>query len=60
MNLDKFREIKEKYDSFYSSFYAKGKGVISDTEKGIWGPAGTQDVYDFFVNKTLQRNNVCD
>jgi len=54
MNLDKFREIREKYSEFYSLFYAKGKGTIADTEKGIWGPAGTQDVYDFFIKIKLQ------
>lgn len=55
IRIDKFHEIKERYDKFYSLFYAKGKGTVADTEKGIWGPAGTQDVYDFFVKINLQR-----
>jgi hypothetical protein len=54
MKLDIFSKIKQKYDEFYSLFYAKGKGTVADTEKGIWGPAGTQDVYDFFVKIKLQ------
>ena len=55
MRIDKFREIQEKYNDFYQGFYAKGKGTVVDTEKGIWGPAGTQDVYDFFVKIGLQK-----
>ena len=32
----------------------KGDSRRSHTKKGIWGPAGTQDVYDFFVKIKLQ------
>lgn len=55
IRLDKFHEIKEKYDEFYSTFYAKGKATVRDTEKGIWGPSGTQDVYDLFVKIKLEK-----
>lgn len=54
MKLEIFRKITEKYNDFYQSFYEKGTGTVADTEKGIWGPAGTQDVYDFFVKIKLQ------
>ena len=53
MNLDKFHKLKEKYNDFYQTFYSKGKGTVVDTAKGIWGPAGTQDVYEFFVKIKL-------
>lgn len=53
IRIDKFRQIQEKYNDFYQTFYAKGKGTVADTEKGIWGPAGTQDIYDFFVKIKL-------
>ena len=56
MKPDKFRQIKEKYNDFYQTFYAKGKGTVEDTEKGIWGPAGTQEVYDLFVRIKLQNH----
>ncbi|MBW2996005.1 hypothetical protein KY332_01760 [Candidatus Woesearchaeota archaeon] len=54
IRLDTFHQIKQKYDAFYVSFYAKGSPTIQDTQKGIWGPAGTQDVYEFFVKIKLQ------
>ena len=53
INIDKFREIREKYNEFYDSFYAKNQATIADTEKGIWGPSGTQDVFDLFVKAKL-------
>jgi len=37
MRIDKFHQIKELYDKFYQTFYAKGKKTVADTEKGIWG-----------------------
>ncbi len=55
IRIDKFHEIKGKYDDFYQSFYAKGRPTVSDTKKGIWGPAGTQDVYEFFVKIKLEK-----
>jgi len=54
MNIDKFHRIKQKYNKFYQSFYEKGSPIVQDTEKGIWGPAATQDVYEFFVKIKLQ------
>ncbi len=55
IRIDKFHAIKEKYSDFYEkNFYAKGKGTVEDTEKGIWGPAATQDVYEFFTKIKLQ------
>jgi len=57
MKLDKFHTLKEKYDEFYSTFYAKGKGTVRDTAKGIWGPAGTQDVYELFVKIKLDEDD---
>ena len=54
MKLDKFRQIKEKYNDFYQTFYDKNKGTVFDTEKGIWGPSGTDDVYELFVKIKLQ------
>lgn len=54
VRLDKFREIKEKYNDFYQTFYSRGKGTVFDTKKGIWGPSGTDDVYDLFVKIKLK------
>lgn len=56
MRLDLFRKIKERYDDFYQSLYAMGQKTVADTAKGIWGPAGTQDVYDLFVQIKLQKH----
>lgn len=55
MRIDKFRGLREKYNEFYDLFYAKGKVPMGDTEKGIWGIANTQDIYDFFVKIKIQK-----
>ena len=36
-------------------FYAKGKGTVKDTEKGIWGPSGSLNVYNLFVKVGLSK-----
>jgi SAM-dependent methyltransferase len=51
----RFLEIKQKYDEFYQTFYSKGKGAVFDTEKGIWGPSGTENVYGLFEKIKLGR-----
>jgi predicted O-methyltransferase YrrM len=55
MRIDKFRELKQKYQEFYDSFYKKGKVPMGDTEKGIWGTTDAQDIYDFFVKIKLSK-----
>jgi len=55
MRLDKFHSLKELYNEYYSTFYSKGKGTVFDTAKGIWGPSGTQDVYELFVKIKLSK-----
>ena len=56
MRISKFRELKQQYQEFYDSFYKKGKIPMGDTEKGIWGTADTQDLYDFFVKVKLSKH----
>lgn len=53
IRIEKFTELKQKYIEFYETFYAIGRGTVRDTEKGIWGPSGTDDVYDLFFKIQL-------
>lgn len=55
MRIDTFHKIKEKYSRFYETFYSKGSPAVTDTKKGIWGPSGTQDVYELFVKIKLSK-----
>lgn len=52
IRVDKFNELRQKYEEFYKSFYKRGSLPVGDTEKGIWGAAVTAHIYEFF--KTLE------
>jgi len=51
--VNKFNELKQKYDEFYKSFYQRGSLPVGDTEKGIWGAAITDHLYEFFKKINL-------
>ncbi|MBW2966811.1 methyltransferase domain-containing protein [Candidatus Woesearchaeota archaeon] len=54
--VKKFELLKQKYEEFYSLFYAKGKIPMGDTEKGIWGAAMTDHVFEFFNKINLGKS----
>lgn len=54
IRVKKFNELKQKYDEFYKSFYDKGSIPVGDTEKGIWGAAITDHIFEFFKKIKLQ------
>ena len=53
--VDKFKLLKQKYEEFYSLFYAKGSIPMGDTEKGIWGAAITNHIFEFFQQINLKK-----
>ena len=53
IRLEKFNELKQKYDEFYKSFYQRGSLPVGDTEKGIWGAAITDHIFEFFKKINL-------
>jgi hypothetical protein len=56
MNRDKkFEEIAKEYDTFYKSLLKKGKMILRDTEKGIWGISVSENVYDLFKKINLSK-----
>jgi len=52
---EQFNKIKKEYDDYYKSFYDNGKFPMGDTEKGFWGAAISEDVFDFFQKIELQK-----
>lgn len=54
IRVEKFNELKQKYDDFYKSFYDRGSIPVGDTEKGIWGAAITDHIFEFFKKIKLQ------
>lgn len=55
IRVEKFRLLKQKYQEFYNSFYKKGSIPLGDTEKGIWGAAITDHIYEFFTKINLEK-----
>ncbi len=53
--IKKFKLLKQKYEEFYSLFYVKGSIPMGDTEKGIWGAAITNHIFEFFQQINLEK-----
>ncbi len=51
---EKFRQIKRRYERFYRKFREKSQYPVADTEKGIWGYADTDSVFQFFKDIHLE------
>lgn len=49
-----FEIIKAKYKEFYDSFILNGKYPLRDTEKGLWGTADLDNVFELFEKIGLQ------
>lgn len=54
MNIAKYEELKKKYNQFYESFYNKGQVPVAATQKGLWGAAITDHLFEFFKEIKLQ------
>ena len=54
IRADKFREIEKEYDILEAEL-RKTRGLVFDTEKGIYGTAKCSRVFDFFNKIGLQR-----
>jgi hypothetical protein len=55
IRVEKFNELRQKYEEFYKSFYEKGSIPVGDTEKGIWGAAITDHLFEFFKLINLEK-----
>jgi hypothetical protein len=51
----KFLEIKQAYKEYYNSILGKGKLLVWDTDKGIWGFTNADDAFEFFKKIELQK-----
>ena len=56
----KFEEIKKEYKSYYDSLLKQGKLLVRDTSKGIWGVAGTDEIFEFFQKIDLKDKKFLD
>ncbi|MBW2981989.1 methyltransferase domain-containing protein [Candidatus Woesearchaeota archaeon] len=54
IRVKKFQLLKQRYEEFYNSFYERGSLPVGDTEKGIWGAAVTDHIFEFFKKIKLQ------
>ena len=53
--IKQFNLIKQEYDNFYKSLLRQGKVPVRDTEKGIWGTAIADNVFNFFKKIRLSK-----
>ncbi|MBD3249132.1 methyltransferase domain-containing protein [Candidatus Woesearchaeota archaeon] len=52
---EKFQQIKRRYERFYRKFREKSQYPVADTEKGIWGYADTDSLFQFFKDIHLEK-----
>lgn len=53
----KYREIKERYDTFYNNMLKKGRLPMQSTSIGFWNAAITDEVFEAFRRIGLHRFN---
>ena len=51
--MDRFNEIKEQYDAYYTSLLKQGRLLAKDTGVGFWGPSVSDEVYAAFKKLKL-------
>tara|TARA_Y100000310_G_C20630848_1_gene788589 strand:- start:227 stop:766 length:540 start_codon:yes stop_codon:yes gene_type:complete len=57
INTEIYKKIKEEYGQFYRSFLEKGELPMGKTEKGFWGYAIDDEVFEFFKKLDLSEFN---
>lgn len=55
MNIELYNKIKAEYDNFYKSLLKIGKLPMRSTEKGFWGSAVSDEVFEAFKKINLQK-----
>jgi len=52
---EKFRQIKQEYESFHRELLRKGMLPMGDTEVGFWGAAVTEGIFELFQKIELSK-----
>lgn len=52
-----FADIKKEYSNFYRNLLSEGKLPLRNTEKGFWGHAIADEIYESFRRLNLQKFN---
>ena len=58
--INLYNQIKEEYDNFYKSLLRQGKLPMRATEKGFWGCAVADEIFELFEKINLRCNNFLD
>ena len=53
--MQEFDQIKQAYKELYDNILKKGKLLVWDTEKGIWGFTKADDAFEFFKKIELNK-----
>jgi len=57
MDVNRYEMLKKEYDNFYNNLLSRGILPLRDTEKGFWGNAISDEIYETFKKINLQKNN---
>jgi len=55
MDIRKFELIKKEYEEYYNSLLRKGKLPLGATEKGFWGAAVAEEIFELFHKLNLRK-----